>query len=35
MKYKKRLKKLQTRIQFWERQGSAYQKANKKPGSNK
>lgn len=32
MKYKKRLKRLLTRIQFWERQGSAYQKANKKPG---
>jgi hypothetical protein len=33
MKYKKKLAYLQARIQFWERQGQAYQRANKRPGS--
>ena len=33
MKYKKRLAYLQVRIQYWERQGQAYQRANKRPGS--
>lgn len=33
MKYKKKVAYLQARIQFWERQGQAYQKACKKPGS--
>ena len=33
MKYKKRLAYLQAKIQYWERQGSNYQKANKRPGS--
>ena len=33
MKYKKKLAYLQARIQYWERQGQAYQRANKRLGS--
>lgn len=33
MKAKKRRAYLEARILFWERQGSNYQKANRRPGS--
>lgn len=33
MKYKKMQAYLQARIQFCERQGQSYQRANKRPGS--
>lgn len=35
MKYKKKLKKLQDRQSWWDRQSPSYQKATKRPGSTK
>lgn len=35
MKYKKKLENLRNRVGAWEKAGSAYQKAHKKPGSQK
>lgn len=35
MKYKKKVEKLKNRILAWEKSGTSYQKAHKKPGSQK
>lgn len=33
MKYKKKVVYLQSRIQWWDKAGAAYQRAHKRPGS--
>lgn len=33
MKYKKKLARLQSRIQFWDKAGASFQRAHRRPGA--